>query len=61
MIREMYPDRFEFHADYFDKVMGTSKVREALEKGLEVAEIVKAYEPGLKVFAEARKPYLLYE
>jgi len=60
-IREMYPDRFEFHADYFDKVMGTSKVREALEKGLEVAEIVKAYEPGLKAFAEARKPYLLYE
>jgi len=60
-IREMYPDRFEFHAGYFDKVMGTSKVREALEKGLEVAEIVKAYEPGLKAFAEARKPYLLYE
>ncbi len=60
-IREMYPDRFEFHAGYFDKVMGTSKVRMALEKGLEVAEIVKAYEPGLKAFAETRKPYLLYE
>jgi uncharacterized protein YbbC (DUF1343 family) len=60
-IQDMYPDKFQFHADYFDKVMGTSKVREALEKGLEVAEIVKAYEPGLKAFAEARKPYLLYE
>lgn len=59
-IREMYPERFEFHAGYFDKVMGTAKVREALEKGLEVAEIVKAYESGLKAFAEARKPYLLY-
>jgi uncharacterized protein YbbC (DUF1343 family) len=60
-IREMYPDHFEFHADYFDKVMGTAKVRESLEKGLEIAEIVKSYEPGLMAFAEARKTYLLYD
>jgi len=60
-IREMYPDKFQFHADYFDKVMGTAKVRESLEKGLTVAEIVDGCEPGLKVFSEARKPYLLYE
>jgi len=57
----MYPDKFQFHADYFDKVMGTAKVREALEKGLDLGEIVKSYEPGLKIFAEERKPYLLYE
>jgi len=60
-IREMYPERFEFHADYFDKVMGTSKVREALEKGLDVARIADAYGPGLRAFAETRRPYLLYE
>jgi len=60
-IREMYPDKFQFHADYFDKVMGTAKVREGLEKGLEVAEIIKSYDSGLKAFAEARKPYLLYK
>ena len=60
-IREMYPDKFEFHADYFDKVMGTAKVRESLERGLEITEIVKGYEADLKAFSEARKPYLLYE
>ena len=60
-IRDMYPDKFQFHADYFDKVMGTAKVREALEKGLEVADIMRDYEPGLKSFAGQRKPYLLYE
>ena len=60
-IREMYPDKFEFHADYFDKVMGTAKLRESLEKGLTVAEIVKGYEPGLRAFSEARRQYLLYE
>jgi len=60
-IRDMYPDKFEFHAGYFDKVMGTSKVREALEKGLDVTPIADAYGPGLRAFAEARRPYLLYE
>jgi uncharacterized protein YbbC (DUF1343 family) len=60
-IRGMYPDKFEFHADYFDKVMGTSKIREGLESGLGVAEIVKAYESGLRAFSEIRRPYLLYE
>ena len=60
-IREMYPDKFQFHADYFDKVMGTASVRRALERGLEVADIMRDYEPGLKSFAGQRKPYLLYE
>jgi uncharacterized protein YbbC (DUF1343 family) len=60
-IREMYPDKFQFYADYFDKVMGTAKVRTGLEKGKGVAEIVREYDLGLKAFSEARKPYLLYE
>jgi len=60
-IREMYPDTFAFHADYFDKVMGTAKVRLALENGLRIDELVKGYEPDLKAFAETRRPYLLYE
>jgi uncharacterized protein YbbC (DUF1343 family) len=60
-IRDMYPDKFEFHPDYFDKVMGTAKIREALQKGIPIADIVKGYEPGLGAFSEARRPYLLYE
>jgi uncharacterized protein YbbC (DUF1343 family) len=60
-IREMHPDKFEFHPDYFDKVMGTAKIREALQKGIPIADIVKGYEPGLGAFSEARRPYLLYE
>jgi uncharacterized protein YbbC (DUF1343 family) len=56
----MYPDKFEFHRDYFDKVMGTSGVREALEAGRPVRAIVDGLRPGLASFAELRKPYLLY-
>jgi uncharacterized protein YbbC (DUF1343 family) len=59
-IGEMYPDKFQFHETYFDKIMGTSKVREAMLKGVPVAEIVRGFEAGLREFESLRKPYLLY-
>jgi uncharacterized protein YbbC (DUF1343 family) len=60
LVREMYPEKFLFHADYFDKVAGTSRVREGLERGAGVEEIVGASEEGLRRFAELRRKYLLY-
>jgi uncharacterized protein YbbC (DUF1343 family) len=59
-IKDMYPDDFQFHSDYFDKVMGTAKVREALDKGAGVKEIIASFQAGLKAFAEQRRSYLLY-
>ncbi len=60
-IKDMYPEKFQFHVDYFDKVMGTAKVREGLENGRGVAEILNDLGPGLNDFAMLRGPYLLYE
>ncbi len=59
-VREMYPDKFAFHTDYFDKVMGTGSVRKALEAGSDVATILANIQPGLDAFAALRKAYLLY-
>jgi len=59
-VRDAYPAEFAFHADYFDKVMGTASVRTALEAGTGVAAILEALEPGLRAFAALRQPYLLY-
>jgi len=59
-IKQMYPDRFEFHPDYFDKIMGNSDVRLALEAGRSPEEIVRELKPGLEEFARLRQPYLLY-
>jgi uncharacterized protein YbbC (DUF1343 family) len=56
----MAPDKFAFHADYFDKVMGTASVRKALEAGADVAAILGNIQPGLDAFAGLRKAYLLY-
>ena len=39
-MKQLYGDKLEFHASYFDKVLGTSTVREALERGEPVEKIV---------------------
>jgi uncharacterized protein YbbC (DUF1343 family) len=59
-VRDMYPDKFAFHGEYFDKVMGTASVRKALEAGSDVASILAGIRPGLEAFAALRKAYLLY-
>jgi len=61
VLRDAYPTEFKFHADYFDKVMGGTGVREALEKGTGVAEIQAGMEAGLEEFRTLRRPYLLYD
>jgi uncharacterized protein YbbC (DUF1343 family) len=57
---DMYPGHFKFHDEYIDKIMGTSKVRQAFEKGIDVKDITKSYQQELDSFAELRKPYLRY-
>lgn len=59
-IKTLYPDKFKFHPEYFDNIMGNSKVREALERGDRVEEIMASYQAELDRFSEFRKPYLLY-
>jgi uncharacterized protein YbbC (DUF1343 family) len=60
VIQAMYPDKFAFHGEYFDKVMGTASVRQALEAGTDVATVLANMQPGLDAFVALRKPYLLY-
>jgi len=60
VVKATYGDKLELHGSYFDRVMGTSTVRAALERGEPVEKIVAATEPGLAAFAKLREPYLLY-
>jgi len=60
IVGQLYGDKLEFHAEYFDKVVGTSTVREALQRGESVEKIVAGFEPALAEFAKLRAPFLLY-
>ena len=59
-IMTTYPKNFKFHVEYLDKIVGTSKLREALQKGTDIKDIVKSYQADLNNFSELRRSYLLY-
>lgn len=60
LIKEMYPGKFQFHTGYFDKIVGSASVRQALEKGIPVDKIVREYSAQTKEFSTQRKSYLMY-
>jgi uncharacterized protein YbbC (DUF1343 family) len=60
VVKKLYGGKLELHADYFDKVMGTSSVREAFERGDGYEKIVASFTAGIEEFAKSREPFLLY-
>lgn len=59
-IMDLYPDKFSFYPEYFDKIMGNSEIRLALQSGTSPDQIVRELESGLKEFEQLRKNYLIY-
>jgi uncharacterized protein YbbC (DUF1343 family) len=60
VVKKLSGATLELHADYFDKVMGTSLVREAFERGEPFEQIIAGWGAGLEEFAKQRAPFLLY-
>ncbi|MFO7980504.1 MAG: DUF1343 domain-containing protein [Candidatus Aminicenantes bacterium] len=59
-IREEYPEHFRFHEEYFDKIMGTDQIRQALIKGTSIKKITDSYQKELVSFKQKREKYLIY-
>jgi uncharacterized protein YbbC (DUF1343 family) len=59
-VRKSAGAKLEFHAGYFDKVLGTSLVREAFERDEPFEKIAATWTPGLAEFAQQRAEFLLY-
>jgi len=58
-----YPDKESFFLPglFFDKLAGSSKLREMIQSGYSEKEIKDTWQPGLKSFNLVRKKYLIYE
>jgi uncharacterized protein YbbC (DUF1343 family) len=59
----LYPDKEHFfngNGSGFDRLAGSSVLRQQLRDGLTEAEIRKSWEPALEYFKLIRKKYLLY-
>ena len=52
--------RLEFHADYFDHVLGHPRVREGLAADVPAAALAAEWTPELRAFAALRAEFLLY-
>lgn len=61
-IHDLYPDDFEFlQANNFNLLIGNGWVKEKIEDGSSVNEIMREYESDLASFKKVRKHYLLYK
>lgn len=54
------PYEYEYDRNPFDLISGTSKVREAIERGDSLAAMTASWEGPLRQFGEVREQFLLY-
>ncbi|HEX6940022.1 MAG TPA: DUF1343 domain-containing protein [Longimicrobiales bacterium] len=59
-IRRLHPDRLEWRAAHFDRLAGTASLREQIESGASLDEIVAPWKARLEEFRARRDRYLLY-
>ncbi len=66
---DLYPDEFRwkeppyeyvYDRNPFDVICGTAKVRQAIEGGAALNELVAGWQPAIEDFARRRRRYLLY-
>ena len=58
--RAVAPGRVQITASNFDRLAGTDQLREAIEAGRPLEDIVAGWQPALERFSALREKYLLY-
>jgi uncharacterized protein YbbC (DUF1343 family) len=59
-IYQMYPNEFQWKISHFDRLCGTSAVREAITNRSSLKELRENWQAGLKSFMQIRNKYLTY-
>jgi uncharacterized protein YbbC (DUF1343 family) len=59
-ISRMYPDQFEWKAAHFDRLCGTSKIRDAITSNSSLDVLQDKWRKELESFLEIRAGYLIY-
>jgi uncharacterized protein YbbC (DUF1343 family) len=59
-IRRRHPEELGWIPNHFDRLAGTTRLREAIEAGAEPGAIVRGWETERRKYMERRRPVLLY-
>ena len=59
-IRRLHPDRLEWRIAHFDRLSGTSRLRQRIEAGASLQEVTADWDAQTAAFAAMRERYLLY-
>lgn len=57
----LWPGQLTFSAGHFDRLAGSSLLREALRAGAPAADIVAGWDAGLRDFGPVRAAHLRYD
>jgi uncharacterized protein YbbC (DUF1343 family) len=57
---QAFPDKDKFFNNYFEKLSGTSRLREQIRQGLTEEQIRETWQQDLNAYKEKRSRYLLY-
>jgi uncharacterized protein YbbC (DUF1343 family) len=60
MAYSWYPQKEKFFNNFFEKLAGTTALRNQIERGVSEDAIRKSWQPGIAAFKKIRKNYLLY-
>ena len=59
-IYKMYPNKFQWRASHFDRLCGTSAIREAITTRTSLEKLRESWQAELKSFLKIRSKYLMY-
>ncbi len=59
--RRLAGPQWEWNLEHFDRLAGTTRLREGIEAGADLEELVSSWEGELAAFLPLRARYLLYE
>ena len=59
-IYRMHPDAFQWRTTHFDRLCGTSAIREAITTQSSLEKLRESWQPDLKSFLRIRDKYLIY-
>jgi uncharacterized protein YbbC (DUF1343 family) len=60
LLYQKYPDKEKFFNPYFDKLAGTTQLKQQIKDGLTEEQIRASWKPALDIFKAKRRKYLLY-